>query len=977
MNLKEELYNYLKKEIGNKKVLIHPLYPGELLVAYGLKEHTPLVLMTYEDPLKVARDAKFLFDRVYLLSEETISEAASALTSEDFDLLVLSEKSLDLEMPLQEDISLKISVDLSREEFLNRLEKGGLIQKSRVYEKGEYVVRGGIIDIWTVNCDNPLRIELEDDRIASLRFFEPYSQLSTNRIEEINLLVGSEDSIPVKDALSKFFKIGIEFEGYDADIRFGSFGDSLKFTPTTSYHRDLNLFRKDIRAYEKYSLFVVVDTKGEIERLKGLFDDEFPNINYIKGFLSKGFLIGDLQMCLFAEADIFGLLRIRKEETKRKLRAVEDRVFREGDYVVHEDFGIGRFQGLERVKIDRRMMDCLAIEYMDESKVLIPLEKSYLVTQYVSGGEGKPVLSSLSKKKWERKKEKVKEDLKELANSMLSLYARRASTKGHAFDKNTNLQRELELSFPFVETRDQIEAIREVYLDMESLHPMDRLLCGEVGFGKTEVALRAAFKAACDSKQVALLAPTTILSEQHYRTFKDRLDRFPINVEVLSRFTQDAEKEIKKRIASGECDIVIGTHKLLNKSINFKAFGLLIVDEEQRFGVKQKDKLKEFRVNIDVLSMTATPIPRTLQMSLLGVSNLSLIESPPEGRKEVITEIIEWDEEVIRDAILKEIERGGQAFFVHNRIKSIQTVKDKLESIVPEISIIIGHGQLPSKVLEKRMTEFIKGQYDLLLSTAIIESGLDMPNVNTIIIDRAQNFGMADLHQLRGRVGRSIRQGYCYLIVGPHITLDARKRIAAVKTYSELGAGFKISMRDLEIRGAGEILGARQHGHIAMVGYDLYLKMLQEAISELKGEEVIKPPEVEVSLIGSFYIPTDYIPHQQERISLYRKISSAGSLDEVDKMEEEFADRFGKLPGNVERILMWARIRILSEKAGISKVKESINEYRCEFGTPLSKDKIRNIVSEIAGLRFSYKVKLTVFVPRDVLFSFLEKLVSL
>jgi transcription-repair coupling factor (superfamily II helicase) len=976
VNLKEKLYNYLKGEIGNKRDFIQPSYPGELLISFGLKEYSPLVLITYEDSIKVVRDAKFFFDRVYLLSEETLNEASTAITSEDFDLIVLNEKSLNLEMPIQETIKLKVGNKLPREDFIKRLEEGNLIHKSRVYEIGEYVVRGGIIDLWTANCSDPLRIELEDEKISSLRFFEPYSQLSKNKIKEINLLVGGNEFIQVKDGIKKFFKIGPDLENYELDLSFKSFGNSLKFTPAASYHRDLSFFRRDIKNYNKYELFIVVDTLGEIERLKGLFGDEFPNINYIRGFLSKGFIISELKICILTEADIFGLLRVRREDTGRRLKEVEDKVFREGDFVVHEDFGIGCFNGLQRIKIDRRMIDCLVIEYADQSRVLVPLEKSYLVTQYISGGDKEPVLSSLSKKRWERKKRKVKEDLKELANSMLSLYARRASTEGYAFSENESLQRELELSFPFVETKDQREAIREVYEDMERENPMDRLLCGEVGFGKTEVALRAAFKAAGDSKQVALLAPTTVLSEQHYRTFKDRLDKFPVNVELLSRFTEEKEKEIKKKLESGECDIVIGTHKLINKSINFKDLGLLIIDEEQRFGVKQKDRLKKYRINVDVLSMTATPIPRTLQMSLLGISNLSLIESPPEGRKEVITEVIEWDEGIIRDAILKEIERGGQVFFVHNRIKSIEAIKERLKKIVPETSIIVGHGQLPSKVLEKRMTEFIEGKYDILLSTAIIESGLDMPNVNTIIIDRAHTFGMADLHQLRGRVGRSIRQGYCYLITGPHITMDAKKRIAAVKTYSELGAGFKISMRDLEIRGAGEILGAKQHGHIAIVGYELYLKMLQDAISELKGEEIVKVPEAEVSLIGSFYIPTDYIPHQEERISIYRKISSVKNQDEIRRLEKEIKDRFGRLPENVRRILKWARIRILSEAAGIIKVKESINEYRCDFKSTLSKEIIRSLVSEISGLRFSYDGNISVFVPREFLFLFLASLVN-
>ena len=974
MRLKERLFSYLEDEIGDKRILIHPPYPGELLIAYGLKGQGPLVLLTNENPLKVKRDAEFFLDKVYLLSEETLPEAASAIEDKGFDLLVLNEKALKLNIPKQEEIHLTVGEDFPLEEFIYYLDEGGMVQKSRVYQKGEYVTRGGIIDLWTANIERPLRIELEDEKVASLRFFEPSTQLSVEKLKEINLLVGTKNCIPLETALSKFFKIGPGAEGFEPDVRFEMVGHSLRFLPTPFFHRDLSGFKRELKALDDYKVFIVVDTPGEIERLKELFVDEFPSINYIKASLSKGFIFDDLRIAFFTEADIFGLLRVQREKITRKIKAEEERVFIQGDYVVHEDFGIGLFQGLERIEIDKREMECLVIKYGDDSKVLIPVEKSYLVSQYIDGGDKEPTLSSLSKSKWEKKKKKVREDLQELAESMLKLYARRAAAKGYTFSENTQMQRELELSFPFVETRDQLEAIQEVYKDMESYQPMDRLLCGEVGFGKTEVALRATFKAVNDSKQVALLAPTTILAEQHYQTFKRRLIPFPVNLELLSRFTQDRAKEILKRIEKGECDIVIGTHKLLASSLNFKNLGLLIIDEEQRFGVKQKDKLKKLRVNIDVLSMSATPIPRTLQLSFLGIQDLSLIESPPEGRRGIITEVIRWDEDVIRDAILKELERGGQVFFVHNRIRSIYLVEEKLRRIIPESSIVIGHGQLPSLILEKRMTDFIEGRFDILLSTAIIESGLDMPNVNTIIIDKAQRFGLADLHQLRGRVGRSLRQGYCYLIVEGKTTQDAKRRIAAIKTYSELGSGFKISMRDMEIRGAGEILGARQHGHISTVGYDLYIKMLREAISEVKGEKVKGPPEVEVSLLGSFFIPTDYVSSQEERIALYRKISSAEGFEEVEKLREEIADRFGRLPLNVKRILRWARIRLMAEKAGIKKIKEGIKEFQCEFERELSKDDIRSLVSSIQGLRFSYRENLTVFIPRNSLFPFFEGL---
>jgi len=974
VNLKQELYKFLKEEIGDRRVFIHPLYPGELLIAYGLKEYGPLVLLTEENPLKVAQDGNFLFDRLYLLSSETLPQAASAIASGDFDLLVLDEKSLGLEIPKQDLIKLKVGSDLSRDEFLYCLDEGGIQQRYCVYEKGEYVKRGGIIDVWSVNSPKPLRIELEGDKIASLRFFEPSSQLSTEKIREVNLLIKRQDFEPLEEAIKGFFKIGPEIPGYKADLKFHPMGNSIPFIPASSFHRNLDQFKEEIRSFSGYRVFIVVDTPGEIQRLRDLFEDEFPEIEYINAFLSKGFVIDKSKIVLYTESDIFGLLRARREEVRKRIQREEKGVFNQGDFVVHEDFGIGRFQGLERVEIDRREMDCLAIEYKNNSRVLIPVKKANLLTQYIAGGEKEPEISELSQKKWERKKGRIMKGLKEYAESLLSLYARRTASEGYPFSMNDSLQRDLELSFPFRETRDQIESIRKVYQEMEDTKVMDRLLCGEVGFGKTEVALRAAFKAVRDSKQVAILAPTTILAEQHYRTFTNRLERLPVNVELLSRFTKVRGKEIKQRMKTGECDIVIGTHKLLDKSILFKDLGLVIIDEEQRFGVKQKEKLKELRVNVDTLSMSATPIPRTLQFSLLGIRDLSVIQTPPEGRKGVITTLIHWDSDVIRDAILKEIERGGQVFFVHNRIRDIELIRMRLEKIVPEVSIVIGHGQLPTQVLEKRMTDFLECKYDLLLCTSIIESGLDLPNVNTIIIDRAEDFGLADLHQLRGRVGRSIRQGFCYLIIPRGLKGKARDRISAIRTYSELGSGFKISLRDLEIRGAGEILGSKQHGHIAAVGYELYLKMLSNTIKEIKGEEVKKRPQVEVSLHGSFYIPHDYVPQEEERIGLYRKISSAESLGDVDNIRDEIQDRFGKLPLNLKGILRWARIRIMAGRAGIIKVEEGIKNYRCEFERKLSGDKIRKLVSQVEGLKFSYNGNLTVFVPRNSIFTFLKAL---
>jgi transcription-repair coupling factor (superfamily II helicase) len=973
VKFKQELYDFLKKEIKEERVFNPPPYPGELLLAYGFKDKTPLVLLTGEDPLKVAQDAEFFFDRVFLLTEDNLNHISAVIATRDFDILILDKKNLEIEIPQQRSINLAVGDEISLTGFIDSLDSGGLVRKNRVYGEGEYVSRGGIIDWWSSNNENPVRMELEGEKIASIRFFNPTSQLSTERIENTTLLVRKEKTKPVGKALERFFSIGAETPGFKADVQFDFTGKSIPCKPATSFHRNLEYFKKELKSLKGYSIFIAAGTPGEIHRLRDLFDSEFPTVEYLDVFLSKGFLIDKIKLAVFTESDIFGALRAKHRERKEEIPAEAGKGFVCGEYVVHEDFGIGKFDGLEIIDIDKRKIECLVVEYKHKSRVLVPMEKSKLLTKYISGGDREPELSELSKSKWETKKTKVKKELEKYAESLLELYAKRTLSKGYSYSGDESLVRELEMSFPFQETTDQEDAIKKVYQDMKKEKPMDRLLCGEVGFGKTEVALRTAFKASIESKQSAVLAPTTLLAEQHYRTFKERLKDFPVNVELLSRFTKKKEKKILKNIKSGECDIVIGTHMLLNKKVDFKDLGVLIIDEEQRFGVKQKEKMKELRTNVDVLSMSATPIPRTLQFSLLGIRDLSVIQTPPEGRREVVTNIIRWDEKKIRDAILRETERGGQVFFVHNRVESIESVNKKLERIVPEIRIVIGHGQLSTDVLEERMTAFLDHEYDLLLSTAIIESGLDLPNVNTIIIDRAENFGLADLHQLRGRVGRSVRQGFCYLIVSGQLKGKAKDRISAIKLYSELGSGFRISLKDLEIRGAGEILGREQHGHIATIGYELYLKILQEAVRKARGEKIEEKPEAEVFLQGSFYIPKNYIPEEDERIELYRRISSALELKEVDKIENGIKDRFGNLPFNVVRILKWARIKILAEESGITKVEEGIKYFKCEMGKDVSRERIQKIVSTVRGLKFSYKEKtISVSVPRDAIFEFLE-----
>jgi transcription-repair coupling factor (superfamily II helicase) len=672
---------------------------------------------------------------------------------------------------------------------------------------------------------------------------------------------------------------------------------------------------------------------------------------FVEGSLSEGWVFhsqdGDA-LYLLTDGEIFGWRRPEPRRRPRPAAEAPEAAYSDlqvGDWVVHVDHGIGRFIGLVRRTVEGVEREYLAVEYADEAQLFVPVHQVDRLTRYV-GPEGRPpTISRLGGAEWRSTKSSVKEAVKEVAEDLLELYARRSVVDGFSFSPDTTWQQELEASFPYIETEDQKRVLEEVKKDMENPRPMDRLICGDVGYGKTEVALRAAFKSVMDGKQVALLVPTTVLAQQHYHTFLQRLSAFPVEVEMLSRFrTPQQQREIVERLAQGSIDIVIGTHRLLSSDVHFKDLGLLIIDEEQRFGVTHKETLKKLRTEVDVLTMTATPIPRTLYMALSGVRDISTINTPPEERLPIVTHIGPYSKKLVRQAILRELERGGQVFFVHNRVHTIQAMRSHLEQLIPEARITVAHGQMPENELSARMEAFSKGQVDVLLSTSIIESGLDIPSANTLIVDRADTFGLAQLYQLRGRVGRGAQRAFAYFFRHNRIspTPEGRQRLETIAENTQLGAGFSIAMRDLEIRGTGDILGTRQHGHIAAVGFHLYTRLLAEAVRRLRKDRKLpsstilsriraQGPGSNIDLPLPISIPAEYVPDKDVRLGLYRRLAELQSLDEVDALSEEFNDRFGPLPETVRNLFLQLRIKLLAENAGLASVTAENGQFALRY----------------------------------------------
>ncbi|MCX5801364.1 MAG: transcription-repair coupling factor [Candidatus Eisenbacteria bacterium] len=701
-----------------------------------------------------------------------------------------------------------------------------------------------------------------------------------------------------------------------------------------SIGRDIRLLHRYLDELCSYGTesYILCDNASQQERLRELVGDR--NVTIEVGRLNFGFIMPDIKLAVLTDRELFS--RYRWKRFRRRLSlgiTVRDiSALRLGDYVVHDEYGIGIYRGLKRLSVDGHETDCLQMDYAGGDKLFIPVDQLNLIQKYESEEGHVPSIHRIGGTLWKRTKVRAKKAIKDMAKELLEIQAARRALSGHSFSPDTVWQKELESSFKYEETPDQLRACEDVKGDMEKSSPMERLVCGDVGYGKTEVAVRGSFKALMDGKQVAILVPTTVLAQQHYNTFSERLADYPARIEMLSRFKNKAEqKKVVQGLKAGVVDVVIGTHRLLQRDVEFRDLGLLVIDEEQRFGVAHKEALRKRKKLVDVLTMTATPIPRTLHMSLVGARDMSLVNTPPRDRIPIKTEIVEFNEELIREALLREPDRGGQSFFVHNRIYSIDSMACFLKALVPELTFAVAHGQMRERDLEEVMLRFINKEFDVLVCTMIIESGIDMPNVNTMIVNRADCFGLAQLYQLRGRVGRSKEQAYAYLLVPPGkaLTEAAEKRLRVIEECDELGAGFKIAMRDLEIRGAGNILGPEQHGFILSIGFDLYCRLLEEASRELKGEVTVEDKLARLKAETSAYIPEDYVEDDVERMSLYRRLADTRSVEAVDGIEQEMVDRFGKAPFPALSLLDIRRIRLLSKGLPLESI--SVGRTHSQF----------------------------------------------
>lgn len=738
----------------------------------------------------------------------------------------------------------------------------------------------------------------------------------------------------------------------------------LSSLPSTNFGGQIKVFIEEVKKWQEDGLSIVLASsyQGQAERLEDILkeqeiDGQKSGIHIIVSSLSNGFQFPSLRLIIVTDSEIFGRsqrIRQRRFDHAESMPISNFTDLNIDDFVVHVNHGIGKYLGIVNIKAAGVTRDFLLIEYDNGDKIYVPLEQFGMIQKYIGNKDHPPKIHRLNDNTWEKTKKRVKKSIENMAKDLLELYAIRKALPGHKFRKDTLWQHEFEAGFIYEETPDQLKAVDDVKMDMEKETPMDRLVCGDVGYGKTEVALRAIFKTIVESKQVAVLVPTTILALQHFTNFQERLSNFPVKVEMLSRFrTHSEQKRIIADIKQGNVDIIIGTHRLLQKDITFKELGLVVVDEEQRFGVSHKEKLKNLRQSVDVLTLTATPIPRTLYMSLSGARDMSVINTPPPGRLSIKTLVLPFSEKVIREAILREMDRGGQIYFIHNRINTIYGVQEFLKQVVPQARVIVGHGQMHEHELEKVMADFLHYRYDILLSTSIIESGIDIPRVNTIIINNAHQFGLSQLYQLRGRVGRAKHQAYAYLLYPLKIALsrEADERLSAISEFTSLGSGFKIAMRDLEIRGAGNILGAEQHGNMVLIGFELYCKMLSQAVSELKGEKLESVDFPVIGISCDAYLPVEYIPDLSQRFTIYKKVSACFSIKELQEIKEELIDRYGPIPEMTNHLLFISEIRIKAKEIGVVSVTTSrgtaFNSQRILIELPQKPELIPRIISVV------------------------------
>ena len=905
------------------------------------------------------------------LGVQRTSAVGRILDHKEGQLVIVSYPSALEEGIPQEDkirqsvLRLKVGDEIAHEEIVQSLFDCGFQRVDFVGEPGQFAIRGAIVDIFSYSYNDPFRISFFGDEIDSINVFDCNTQLSKEKVEiaeiypDIAASEEGESQMQITDMLPKDTLVWLDssdmYKNKDFFPELERFRriylelplsrqneDAVRFSiaPQPVFNKNFELLTEDIRKRleEGFRVRIYGEKKSQLERLHSILSQNggiMPEFVAGKN-IHNGFIDNENKVCCYSDHEIFDRFHrvsIRRTVEKSEQLTINDLTsFAIGDYIVHIDYGVGIFGGLVRMKDDKgRMHEVVKLMYKDNDVVFVSVHALHKISRYKSKDSEPPKIHKLGSKVWQNLKASTKSKVKDIAKDLIQLYAKRKGAKGFAFSPDTYLQQELESSFMYEDTPDQEKAVLAVKRDMEDDCPMDRLVCGDVGFGKTEVAVRAAFKAVTDSKQVAVLVPTTILALQHYNTFRNRLKDFPCNIDYVSRLRTAKEvSDIQKRLKAGTLDIVIGTHKLIGKGFEFKDLGLLIIDEEQKFGVTAKERLRQLKASVDTLTLTATPIPRTLQFSLLGARDLSIISTPPPNRIPVQTEIMLFDSDEIKKIINYELGRGGQIFFLHNRVEELQSIHDILHRLVPDMKICVAHGQMEAKVLENKILDFMAGDYDMLLCTTIIENGLDVPNANTIIINQAQNIGLSDLHQLRGRVGRSNRRAFCYLIVPPllSITEDARRRLKAIESFSDLGSGFNIAMQDLDIRGAGNLLGAEQSGFITDMGFETYQKILAEAMEELGVETGIMTKSSNESYVSDCTIETDqlalipdtYIDVTAEKIRIYKEIDSLTSDKDMENMGKRLEDRFGKMPEELVRLFDIVRIRQLGLKLGFEKI---------------------------------------------------------